>query len=267
MIRRYIISTALTVGLIAGGCDLGVQLLESQTGQQLAEELDPNVTLANPTLVRGPSLFQLAAYYCPTIIDDPVVSVTCAITLGAPPPKSDLEFEFSIPLRIENPNDIPVPAVDILVAMTVFEGAQAQEVGALCISMCTEDNPNCDGKPTDPNACKDDEETINSVDDFEQRLPGLISDVLTGKAIEEIKKWDVPQGGDINLDLTFTLGVDPAIAVFERVALQYVEALLSGRSTRMEVPISARGSVFFRLPLAGKIGVEYGPAKGVWVIE
>ena len=267
MIRRTAIPVAVFLALAGGGCDLGVQLLESQTGQQVAEELDPNVTLETPTLVRGPSLLDLAAYYCPTLIDDPIVSVTCALTLGSPPPKSNLEFEFSIPLRIKNPNDIPVPAVDVLVAMTVFEGAQAEEVGALCISMCTEENPNCDGKPSSPDACKDDEDTINSVEEFEQRLPGLISDVLTGKAIEEIKKWDVPQGGDINLNLTFTLGVDPAIAVFEKVALQYVEALLAGRSTRMEVPISARGSVFFKLPVAGKIGVEYGPAEGVWVID
>jgi len=268
MFARPLLYPGLALALLLmPACDLGKQILQSELPQQVAEELDPDVTLDPPVLVRGPSLLQVGAYYCPTVINDPIVEISCGLVLGAPPPKSQMEFEFSLPLTIANPNDIPIPTVDVLVALAVFEGAQQEEVGALCVSMCTEDTPDCDGTPSGPNACQDDEDTINSVEDFKERLPGLISDLLTGKTLEELKNWEVPQGGDVKLNMTFTLGIDPAISIFEKVALQYVEALLAGTDTRMEVPIEGSGAVFFRLPIAGKIAVNYGPVKGTWVIE
>lgn len=248
------------------GCDLAGELVKN-VPPSVVDELDPDVTLSPPTLRRSPTLLQLGAYYCPSVIKDPLVSIGCAVALGSPPPKSTLEFEFNLPLKIANPNNIPVPTLDVLVAMTVFDGAAAQEVGALCVSMCTDDTPDCDGKPRDASACTDDEQTITSVDDIVGRLPGLISDILTGKALDELKKWQVPQGGDVNLDLSFTLGIDPAINIFEKVALKYVQDLLSGTDSSMAVPISGHGAVFFKLPIAGRIGVNYGPVKGVWNID
>jgi hypothetical protein len=226
-------------------------------------ELAPEVQVGGLTLRHSPSIEELAAYYCPEVIDDPLVAVGCAVALGPRPPKSTLAFEFGVTLTIHNPNDIPVPTADVLLALSLFEGADAEALGAICVSLCGGDDPSCDGTPK-PGACLATQDDILTVDDFIAAIPGLIADIASGRAEEELKKSVILAGGDITLDLAFVLGVDQALGVFEKTALKYVEDELAGRSGALSVPVSAEGTIFFDLPVLGRLGVGYGPFKTSW---
>ncbi len=264
---------ALLAGLVlaltatATSCELRDRLGDLQQQASLVDNLTPEVEVSEPTLKYGPSLEQLAAYYCPQVIDDPLVALGCEVSIGPKPSKSSMAFEFGLSITIKNPNDVPVPALDLLVALTLFRGEGAQELGALCVSMCSEDNPDCDGTPQ-PGACTlDGPDTIRTIDDFVDRLPGLIEDLATGEAQDELRKSTIAAGGDVTLNLAFVLGIDQALTVFQRTALDYVEDYLAGRPASLDVPVSAEGSVFVRVPALGRVGVDYGPIDGVWHIQ
>ncbi len=251
----------------AASCELRDRLGDLQQQASLVDDLTPEVQVSEPTLKYGPSLSQLAAYYCPQVVDDPLVALGCEVSIGPKPAKSSMAFEFGLAITIKNPNDVPVPALDLLVALTLFRGEGAQELGALCVSMCSEDNPDCDGTPR-PGACTmDGPDDIRTIDDFVDRLPGLIEDLATGEAQDELRKSTIAAGGDVTLNLSFVLGIDQALTVFQRTALDYVQDYLAGRPASLDVPVSAEGSVFLRVPALGRVGVDYGPIDGVWHIQ
>lgn len=226
-------------------------------------ELAPEVRVGALELRHGPSIGELAAYYCPKVIDDQIVALGCAIALGSPPPKAHLAFEFGITLNIHNPNDIPVPTADVLLALNLFEGRESEALGAICVSLCGTDNPECDGSPR-PGACELRQDDILTIDDFIRAIPGLIADIASGEAEEELKKSVLLAGGDISLNLAFILGIDQALNVFQKTAKAYVEAELNGGTGSLAIPVSASGTVFFDLPVLGRLGVGYGPFGTTW---
>lgn len=226
----------------------------------------PTVTASALQLKSRPTITQLAAYYCPVVIDDVIVRLGCAAILGSPPPTSALTFVFGVNIQIHNPNNIPVPALDILLALRLFDGQATEALGAICMSMCGSADPTCDGSPK-PGACQSSQSDIRNLDDFAARIPSLIADIVTGKAEQELRKSTIAAGGDVKLDLAFVLGLDQALRVFQKTALTYVMDMLSGRNASLSVPVSAEGSVFFNLPVVGRLGVGYGPLKTTWQID
>jgi len=244
------------------GCDQFLQSLPGDT----TPELKPDVQVGALELRDEPSLGQLGAYYCPKVIDDAFVALGCSVALGSPPPKSQLVFEFGVVVNIHNPNDIPVPALDVLLALTLFDqDADAQALGAICVSLCGTDDLGCDGTPR-PGACEAQGDDVRSIEDFIARIPDLIGKIASGQAAQELAKSTIAAGGDVSIDLAFDLGVDQALTVFEKTALAYVQALLNGRNATLTVPVRADGTVYFRLPVLGRIGVDFGPFRTSWQI-
>jgi hypothetical protein len=261
-LRRLRVALALSTVLGLGACDALLEHLPQNLGNA---EQHPAVTVGTLQMRHGPSLNELAAYYCPLVISDSWVRLGCAVALGSPPPRNALTFEFGITLEIHNPNDFPVPAADVLLGLTLFDGLDAEAVGAICISLCGQDDPECTGAPR-PGACEAQAGDILTLDDFVAALPGLIADIASGRAAEELRNSTILAGGNITLDLSFLLGVDQALSVFQKTAFNYVDALLEGRDATLSVPVSAAGTVFFRLPVLGRIGVGYGPFASRWDI-
>ena len=241
----------------------GCELLESLTKNV---ENPPTVAASTLALTKRPSINQLAAYYCPTVITDPLLRLGCTLTLGSPPPRSLLAFQFGIHLDIKNPNNTPVPALDVLLALRLFEGQQSEALGAICLSMCGTADPTCTGQAK-PGACQSSQTDIRTLNDFEARIPSLITDLVTGKAEQELRKSMIAAGGNIQLDLAFVLGIDQALSVFEKVATGFVTDLLNGKSPTLTVPVQAEGSVFFEIQPVGRFGVGYGPLRTTWNID
>jgi hypothetical protein len=249
--------TALSAAPL-GGCD---QLLQNLTNP----ETPPEVAVGTLALRRSPSVGMLAAYYCPKISSDPIVQVSCRVVLGPQPAKSQLAFEFGIVLNMHNPNDVPVPTADVLLGLTLFDGADAEALGAICVSLCGTDNPDCDGTPR-PGACQARQDDIFTVEDFVLAIPGLIADIASGQAAEELRESTILAGGDISLDLGFILGIDQALSVFQKTAEAYVETELEGGDGSLDIPVAVEGTVFFDLPVLGRLGVGFGPFQTSWEV-
>ncbi|MFO0746131.1 MAG: hypothetical protein U1F43_10715 [Myxococcota bacterium] len=256
MARPILFALLALVPLPLASCD---QLLSQLNNPETA----PDVNVGSLELRHGPSIGNLAAYYCPKISSDPIVQVSCRVALGNPPPKSSLSFEFGIVLNLHNPNDVPIPTADVLLALNLFDGGDAEALGAICISMCGTDNPNCDGTPR-PGACQARQGDIFTIEDFVSAIPGLIADIASGRAAEELSHSTILAGGDLSLDLAFILGVDQALNVFQKTARAYVDAELNGGNGSLDIPVSAEGTVFFDLPVLGRLGVGYGPFQTTW---
>lgn len=250
----------LAVTLLAS-CGL-LEGLTNETGSTTP----PGVQASALALRRRPTITQLGAYYCPLVVDDSVVRLGCAVIIGSPPPPSELQFQFGINIDIHNPNEVPVPALDVLLALTLFEDQSAEALGAICVSMCGSEDPTCDGRPK-PGACESTQQDIRTLDDFTNRIPSLIEDLVTGRAEQELRKSLIAARGDVHLDLAFSLGIDQALRVLQKVALQFVNDMLSGRNATLAVPVAAEGTVFFKLPVVGRVGVAYGPLKSAWQID
>jgi len=263
MFRFTALALASALALPAlGGCDQLLQHLDDNSTAAVA----PEVEVGALELREEPSLEQLGAYYCPKVLDDPLVALGCNVALGSPPPKSQLVFEFGVVVNVHNPNDIPVPALDVLLALTLFDGdADAQALGAICVSLCGTDDPECDGTPR-PGACLAEGDDVRSIEDFVSRIPELIADIASGQAAEELQKSTILAGGDVSIDLAFVLGIDQALVVFEKTALSYVEDYIAGRDPTLSVPVRADGTVYFRIPVLGRIGVDFGPFRSTWQI-
>jgi hypothetical protein len=226
----------------------------------------PTVQASALQMTKRPSLNQLAAYYCPTVITDAMLRLLCTATLGSPPQKSQLAFQFGVHLTLTNPNNVPIPALDVLLALRLFDGLQAESLGAICLSMCGAADPTCTGAAK-PGACTSTQKDIRTLDDFQARIPGLIADLISGKAEQELRKSLLAAGGNVELNLAFDLGLDQALSVFQKVAVTFVTDLLNGKTPTLAVPVEAEGTVFFELKPIGRFGVSYGPLNTTWNID
>lgn len=267
--RRALLLAALTLPLV--GCEIlqpiAEAALDPDAGGVEPQMLAPEVSASGLELRRRPSLTSLGAWYCPKVLTGTAGAIGCTVALGSPPAKDSLRFDFGLKVVIKNPNDVPVPALDVLVALTLYPGQDAEELGALCVSLCGADDVKCDGTPRE-GACTVDDKTVKSLDDLvEKRLPNLIEGILTGEAQKELEKSTVAAGGDVTLDLVFSMGVDQALTVFQRTALDWVQQLVDGKDPTLTVPVQASGSVFFNVPVLGKLAVDYGPLETSWTVE
>lgn len=256
--HRLLAGTLATAPLFGlGSCGLLDELYPQST-------TSPTVQASQLQLRRRPTITQLASYYCPIVITDPTLRLGCLLL-----PKvtaADLGFQFGVSITIHNPNNVPVPALDVLLGLKLFQGQATEALGAICISMCGTMDPSCDGTPK-PGACSSTQKDIRNLEDFTARIPSLISDVLSGNAVQELRKSTIPASGDVQLNLNFDLGVTQALNVIQKVAQQFVTALLNGDTPTLSIPVSAEGSVYFDLPVLGRLGVGYGPLTTAWQID
>lgn len=248
---------------LSSGCALLNQMLGGGGGGGQASP--PTVTTSPMRLVRAPGLKQLGAYYCPTIITDTLARLGCQVALGPQPPQASLQFEFGTTINVHNPNNIPVPALDVLLAMKIFQGQGAESLGSTCVSLCGQQDPTCTGQPK-PGACSSNQNTVRTVNDFVGAVPGLIAGLASGQAMNELRKSTILAGGDISLSLTFGLGIEQALRIIQNVMPAVVQSQLQRGNPQLEIPVSGEGTVFVQLPLVGRLGVGFGPLQSSWKV-
>jgi hypothetical protein len=231
-------------------------------GQQAAK---PTVTATPMQLQRYPNMRQLGAYYCPIVITDQIARLGCAVALGPQPPRESLIFQFGTTITVQNPNNIPIPALDVLLAVKLFNGQATEGIGAVCMSMCGTGDPTCTGQPK-PGACTAGGPGIRTLNDFVAAVPGLIAGLANGSVQNELRKSQIAARGNINMTLSFSLGIDQALRIIQKVFTQYAQAQLQQRAATLDIPVSGEGTVFVQLPIVGKIGVGFGPLTSTWRI-
>ena len=218
--------------------------------------LSPTIETTSPQLRRAPSLAQLAAYYCPRVIHDPFVRMGCAAALGPAPSPEQLAFEFGLTLTAKNPNHVPVPALDVLVGLTLFPGQDAEALGAICVTL--------GAQAAGPDACTATNRDVRTWDGLAARVPGLIAGLASGQALDQLQQSSIVASGDLRVDFAFTIGVEPALRVIEKVARRFVEDAMTGRGGALDLPVSLAGTLFVQLPAVGRVGVGFGPIATTW---
>lgn len=263
-LRRGLLTMLLLSTLVAvPGCSLLNQMLAGSNGVGGVSALAPTVNATPVRLNRSPSMQQLGAYFCPQVINDPIARLGCTVALGAPPSRAQLVFEFGTTVTVHNPNNIPVPALDVLLALKLFQGNTAESLGAICVSMCGSGDPSCNGAPK-PGSCTSNQKTIRTMNDFVAAVPGLIAGLTMAAINGELRKSNIVAGGNVQLNLAFQMGIDQALRVFQKVIQQYVQSQLQRQNPQLIIPVTGEGTVFVQLPGTGRVGVGFGPMSTTW---
>lgn len=262
--RRTARARGLTVALLlaatlTSGCEA---LFAGVQGDVPVVQLSDDKAL----LVEPPDLYALGAYFCDQLLG----SLLC-IPLGPPPRKEDLQFHFQLVFLLDNPNELPVPTTEIMVGLHLYPGQTFGELGKVCTTLCEAGATNCPIPPS--GACVLREEDIDSVDEFlDNAVVGaleLAADTLDGRPVEDhLGLYTIPAGGDLELKVTFSIGIDPMLRLLGETAEEYVEQLLSNQETQLDIPYAVGGRVWFDVPYLGRITVGFGPfgdaAEPLW---
>ncbi len=222
----------------------------------------PLVTVDENTavLVDPPDAMAVASYYCREVLPAPS-DLACAL-LGPRPRKEQLQFRFQLLFHLDNPNEIPVPTTEILVGLHVFPAQTFGELGAVCTTLCESGAADC---PIPPDgACV---ERLSDIDTVEEFLVGAIQGglILAAEAIggqpvgQHLGLYTIPQGGRLDLKVTFAIGLDPMIKLLGYTAEEYVLSVVETGEAGFDIPYAVAGRLWFNVPYLGRISVGFGP--------
>ena len=173
------------VALLLCSCDA----LEGLEGAVDETPQPPTAEFNRLDLTARPSNDQLGAWFCVDLAPDlPLISERdlCIDFFGPVPEKTDLKFSFDLVFDLGNPNGFPIPLVELLLALSVFEGADQSELGAICVSFCDPEQGTCPDQGAE--ACRPADKEINGIEDFiptTDELLEIARQAITGELFED----------------------------------------------------------------------------------
>jgi len=230
----------------------------------------PQITFTGATLVSTPSRQQLAATYCPDLVQVPLGGATllCQRLFGPRPSAESMAIAFDARLRIQNPNEIPLPLATLLGAVTVYQGATNEQTGATCVQLCPGGPGTC---PTqDPaTACQASSHDISSLNDFANAAVGLMVSNGLAAAAGQPPSFTAPTvaaASEIEVVARFSLAPAQILRVMRQLAEQSVGELQQGRAPSFAIPYRLEGTIWFDAGSFGRVAIPWGPASGTWTI-
>lgn len=249
--------------------------LDGAGGGGAAVPKPPTAELQTVNLTAQPTNQQLAAFFCSDLVGGNIITDNaCIAAFGRAPVRNDLTFSFELVFDLGNPNSFPVPLVEILLGLDVFEGADAAALGAVCVSFCDPEAEDCQQAGAD--ACRAPDKEVSSLEDFVPTVNDLIRigvQAATGTLDTNLAFRYIPAADDdgtpgaTEARVRFDLGLTAMLGILETVALDSTDELLAGRSPTFDVPYNVRGSVFFDVPVLGRHALSYGPIDGLWSLD
>ena len=229
----------------------------------------PSITFTGATLVSTPSRQQLAAYYCPEVVSVPLggAALLCQGLFGPRPAPDSMVVAFDARLRIQNPNEIPLPLASLLAAVTLFPGASNETKGATCVQLCPGGPGTCG--PQDPSTCQASSRDVRSLFDFANAAAGLIVSNGLAAAVGQPPSFTAPTvtaASELGVVARFTLTPSQLLRVMRQLADQSTNELKQGRAPSFTIPYRLEGTVWFDGGSFGRIAIPWGPASGTWVI-
>jgi hypothetical protein len=237
------------------------QLRSGQGNGSIVRPPDPpRVTVQQVRLTRAPRNEHIAMYFC-TRVAPPLL---CQV-FGPVPTREDLTFQFTTDLDFENPNQIPLPLVEILAAFTVFPQATGeQNLGAVCLNLC-EDPSSC---PPAEGACRSDQRDIRTLNDFVGAAVNFLVGVATGQQrFENLRIRTLAPGAHTRSQVHLQLDPDAVLRVIEHVANNSVAQAQRGQQVRFEIPYRFEGTVWLRVENFGRFAASVPPFTGTWQLE
>jgi hypothetical protein len=217
------------------------------------------VQVESAALVSHPNDETLALYLCPLVAG----SMVCRL-LGPPVSRDRVKFVFDLVLDVQNPNPMPLPAIEALVAFTAYPDAPGQaRVGVVCVALCPE-NEWCGPPPAD--GCRGGSEpSIKTPEDFVNASAGF----LLASALGEVRPSDVrvrmlPAKENIQIKVRLELSPEQLAKLLLVVAKDKIAEVKRGRIPNFAIPYLIEGSVWLRVENFGKIGHDFGPMRNEW---
>ncbi len=230
----------------------------------------PSVTFVGATLVSTPSRQQLAAYYCPDLVSVPLggAALLCQGLFGARPSPDTMTIAFDARLKIQNPNEVPVPLASMLAAITVYPGAVNEQTGATCVQLCPGGPGTCAGQDA-ATACQATTRDVRSLSDFVNAAAGLVVSNGLGAAAGQPPSFTAPTvmaSSELEVVARFSLAPAQILRVMRQLAEQSVGELRQGRAPSFAIPYRLEGTIWFDAGSFGRIAIPWGPASGTWII-
>ena len=262
---RSFISVVAGLGVVTGAACVPLTNL----GVISPQVKPPTITFTGATLVSTPSRQQLAAYYCPDVVSVPLggASLLCQGLFGARPPADAMAVAFDARLKIQNPNEIPLPLATLLAAVTVFPGFANEQTGATCVQLCPGGPGTCG--PPDPNACQASSRDVRSLSDFANAATGLVVSNGLAAIAGQPPSFTAPTvaaSSEMEVTARFSLSPQQLLRVMRQLADQSVSELKQGRAPSFVIPYRLEGTIWFDAGSFGRIAIPWGPASGTWTI-
>ena len=73
--------------------------------------------------------------------------------------------------------------------------------------------------------------------------------------------------GHLEARVRFNLGAETIIDVLGQLVSRSSDDLLRGALPQFDIPYKARGSLFFNVPVLGRLAIGYGPLPGIWSLD
>jgi hypothetical protein len=230
----------------------------------------PSVSFVGASLVSTPSRQQLAAYYCPDLVSVPLggAGLVCQGFFGARPSPDTMAIAFDARLRIQNPNEIPMPLASMLAAITVYPGARNEQTGATCVQLCPGGPGTCAAQDSGT-ACQASSRDVRSLSDFANAAVGLMVSNGLAAATGQTPSFAAPTVGaasEIEVVARFSLAPAQILRVMRQLAEQSAGELGQGRVPSFAIPYRLEGTIWFDAGSFGRIAIPWGPAAGTWTI-
>ncbi|MCA9539751.1 MAG: hypothetical protein KC620_12730 [Myxococcales bacterium] len=252
------------IGIIGAGCPLN----GGSDGDSFIPQ-PPTAELKGVDLVERPSTEKLASYYCHDFAGNNLLaSAACEGFFGRSPARTDLRFRFTTRFDLGNPNGFPVPLVEMLLGLDVFDGTDQAELGSICVSFC---DPEADECMAPESPCAPADKEGDEIEDFVPTVEDLIelaTKAATGELFEENLNFRyIPAEGNIEARVDFELSLTAMLSILEELFSQSATQLLAGEAITFDIPYRARGNVFFDLPVLGRYALLFGPFEGSWSLD
>ncbi len=256
--NAMLMKSTLIAVLFAVGCVPG---LANTKGTALRPKA-PTVTVPSVALVSAPSNEALARYFCPKVAN----SLVCRL-LGPTPTSQELAFVFDVVMKMTNPNAIPLPAVEAMVAFTAYpERAQSStNVGAVCVALCPE-GEECGAPPQD--GCTGGEPGLKSMQDYANAAVGFLASVATGATrASDLRVRTIPAGGSADVRVRLQLNPQMMLKIVRSASQDMLSQIRARQKPKFVVPYSLEGTVWVNVESFGKIAAGFGPHQGVWSLR
>lgn len=260
--KRWSVAALCALSLSSASCAEILNQLRSGQGNGLPVRAPdpPRVTVQQVRLTRAPRNEHIAMYFCARVAPPPLCQI-----FGPLPTREDLQFQFTTDLDFENPNQIPLPLVEILAAFTIFPQATGeQNLGAVCLNLC-EDPNSC---PPAEGACRSDQRDIRTLNDFAGAAVNFLVGVATGQQrFENLRIRTLAPGAHTRSQVHLQLDPDAVLRVIEHVANNSVAQVQRGQQVRFDIPYRFEGTVWLRVENFGRFAASVPPFTGTWQLE
>lgn len=244
---------------LATGCDVLDDVLDGVE--------PPESELLRVDLVTAPTTTNLLSWQCDELFGG-VPGVCGTAGLGATPKEQDLVYSFDLVFDLFNPNpSIPIPLVEVLLGMNVFDTAN---LGAVCISFCDPAVEDCTAAADAEGACAVEEaQDVKGPEDFiptVDELIGLTDTILAGELDND--DWRVLEGHTaMEAHFQFDMAADVMLDLADEILVDAVNDVIAGQAVQVEVPYTSEGTLFFNVPQMGRHAFGFGPWDDSWVLQ